>query len=165
MKFEEDIVLDLSQKIFDDLKQCNKKAAPIEACGLIFGDVKKVAITLDEYKVHYVGKQFYCLKSNIESMGSFNLIQDSDRYFEIHQEAVNEKGLRLISIFHSHPVPAYPSATDVQNMEFLDKDVGDVRNPFKNQIWTIMDMITEEINGFIYFNNELMQVDIQILDN
>jgi len=165
MKFEEDIVLDLSQKIFDDLKQCNRKAAPIEACGLIFGVVKKVTITFDEYKVHYVGKQFYCLKSNIESMGSFNLIQDSDKYFEIHQEAVNEKSLRLISIFHSHPVPAYPSATDVQNMEFLDKDVGDVRNPFKNQIWTIMDMNTEVINGFIYFNNELKQVDIQILDN
>jgi len=165
MKFEKDIVLDISQKIFDELKQCNKKTAPIEACGLIFGDVKKVAITVDEYKIHYIGKQFYCLKSNIESMGSFDLKQDSDKYFEIHQEAVNEKKLRLISIFHSHPVPAYPSATDVYNMEFLDKDVGGVRNPFKNQIWTIMDMNKEDMNGFIYFNNEIMQVDIQILEN
>jgi proteasome lid subunit RPN8/RPN11 len=164
MKFEKDIILSLSDKIFDELKECNRKVAPIEACGLIFGRVEKVAITSDDFKIRYVGEQFYCLKSNIESMGSFALIKDSDTYFEIHQEAVNEKKLRLISIFHSHPVPAYPSATDVQNMELLDKDVGGVRNPFKNQIWTIMDMNAEDINGFIYFNNELMQVDIQILE-
>lgn len=165
MRFEKDIILNLSQKIFDELKQCNRRSAPIEACGLIFGDVKEVSITFDEYKIHYIAKQFYCLKSNIESTGSFNLIKDSEKYFEIHQEAVNEKKLRLISIFHSHPVPAYPSATDVQNMELLDKDVGGVRNPFKNQIWTIMDMNTEEISGFIYFNNELMQINLQILEN
>ncbi|MFX1304598.1 MAG: Mov34/MPN/PAD-1 family protein [Promethearchaeota archaeon] len=165
MKVEKDIILNLSQKILYELKKCNKRAAPIEACGLIFGNLKKEEITFDEYKIHYIGKRFYCLKSNIESMGSFDLIKDSDKYFEIHQEAVNKKNLRLISIFHSHPVPAYPSATDIYNMKFLDKDVGGVRNPFKNQIWTIMDMNTEEINGFICFNNEIMQVDIQIRED
>ena len=67
-----------------------------------------------------------------------------------------------MSIFHSHPVPAYPSSIDLENMKFLDKDVGSVRNPFKNLIWTIMDMNTEEVNSFIYFNNEFMQTKIQI---
>ncbi|MBA7669738.1 hypothetical protein ES703_77871 [subsurface metagenome] len=68
----------------------------------------------------------------------------------------------MISIFHSHPVPPYPSSIDIENMRYLDEDIGKKRNPFKNQIWTIMDMSTEEINGFIYYNKELLQVDLQI---
>lgn len=162
MKIENDIVLILNEQIAGELRDCNRKFSPIEACGLIFGEITKVVVDDDKGKIHYSGKQFYCLKSNIESLGSFNLIQDSDRYFEIHQEAVVKNKLRLMSIFHSHPVPAYPSSIDLENMKFLDKDVGSVRNPFKNLIWTIMDMNTEEVNSFIYFNNEFMQTKIQI---
>ncbi|MBY8986440.1 MAG: Mov34/MPN/PAD-1 family protein [Candidatus Lokiarchaeota archaeon] len=162
MKRENEIKLILPLSMVDDLKSCNRKALPIESCGLIFGEIKEVEIDIKRHQIHYVGKQFYCLKSNVESFGSFNLIQDSDKYFEIHQEAVIKNKLRMISIFHSHPVPAYPSSIDEGNMKFLDKDVGKVKNPFKNQIWTIMDMNTENINGFIYFNNELLQIDLQI---
>lgn len=162
MKRENEIKLILPLIMVDDLKSCNRKALPIESCGLIFGEIKKVEIDPKRHQIHYVGKRFYCLKSNVESLGSFNLIQDSDKYFEIHQEAVIKNKLRMISIFHSHPVPAYPSSIDEGNMKFLDKDVGKVKNPFKNQIWTIMDMDTEELNGFIYFNKELMQIDLQI---
>lgn len=162
MKRENDIKLILPLSIVDALKKCKRNAMPIESCGLIFGEIAKVEIDPEKHQIHYVGKQFYCLKSNVESLGSFNLIQDSDKYFEIHQEAVIRNKLRMISIFHSHPVPAYPSSIDEENMKFLDKDVGIVKNPFKNQIWTIMDMNTEKINGFIYFNKELLQIDLQI---
>jgi proteasome lid subunit RPN8/RPN11 len=159
---ENDIKLILPISIVEELKKCNKKALPIESCGLIFGEISRVEINPEQHQIHYIGKKFYCLKSNVESFGSFNLIQDSDKYFEIHREAVIKNKLRLISIFHSHPVPAYPSSIDEENMKFLDKDVGTVKNPFKNQVWTIMDMSNEEINGFIYFNKQLLQVDLQI---
>ncbi len=165
MKRENDIKLILPLSIVEELKTCNRKALPIESCGLIFGEIAEVEINLEKRQIHYRGKRFYCIKSNVESLGSFNLIQDSDKYFEIHQEAVIRNKLRMISIFHSHPVPAYPSSIDVENMKFLDKDIGKVKNPFKNQIWTIMNMETEEINGFIYFNEELMQIDLQIRKN
>ena len=165
MKKENDIKLILPLSIVDILKKCKRKAMPIESCGLLFGEITKVEIDAEKHQIHYVGKKFYCLKSNFESLGSFNLIQDSDKYFEIHQEAVIRNKLRMISIFHSHPVPAYPSSIDEENMKFLDRDVGTVKNPFKNQIWTIMEMDTEEINGFIFFNKELMQIDLQILSN
>lgn len=164
MKRENDIKLILPLTVIENLKKCNKNAIPIESCGLIFGEIRKVDINSESHQIHYIGKNFYCLKSNVESFGSFNLIQDSEKYFEIHQEAVIQNGLRLVSIFHSHPVPAYPSSIDVENMKYLDRNIGPVKNPFKNQIWTIMDMETEEINGFIYFNKELMQVDLQIRD-
>lgn len=165
MKFEKDIILILTDQIVGELKECNRKAAPIEACGLIFGDIKRAEINKDNYQAYYIGKQFYCLKSNIESYGSFDLIEDTDRYFEIHQDAVYTKQLRLISIFHSHPVPAFPSSVDIKNMKFLDEDIGNKRNPFKNQIWTIMDMNTEELNGFIYFNKTLLHIDLRIQKN
>lgn len=165
MKKENDIKLILPLSIVDILKKCKRKTMPIESCGLLFGEITKVQINTEKHQIHYVGKKFYCLKSNFESLGSFNLIQDSDKYFEIHQEAVIRNKLRMISIFHSHPVQAYPSSIDEENMKFLDRDVGTVKNPFKNQIWTIMEMDTEEINGFIFFNKELMQIDLQILSN
>ncbi|MHA2036482.1 MAG: Mov34/MPN/PAD-1 family protein [Promethearchaeota archaeon] len=160
MKRENNIKLILPLNILEELEKCNRNTLPIESCGLIFGDITKVEIYPKEHQIHYIGKRFYCLKSNVESLGSFNLIQDSDKYFEIHQEAVIRNKLRMISIFHSHPVPAYPSSIDVENMKFLDEDIGKVKNPFKNQIWTIMNMNTEEINGFIYFNKQLMQIDL-----
>ncbi|MFX1280861.1 MAG: Mov34/MPN/PAD-1 family protein [Promethearchaeota archaeon] len=162
MKFEKDINLILTHSIVADLRECNRRASPIEACGLIFGDVKKIEKNKEEYQIHYVARAFYCLKSNIESYGSFALIEDSEKYFEIHQDAVINKGLRMISIFHSHPVIAYPSSIDENNMKYLDKNIGNLRNPFKNQIWTIMDMNTEELNSFIYFNDELLQIELQI---
>ena len=162
MKFENDIQLILSEKILKELIDCNRKTTPIEACGLIFGEVKSVQISEYDYHINYIGSKFYCLKSNIESTGSFDLISDTDRYFEIHQEAVEQKNLRLISIFHSHPAKAYPSAIDLNNMKFLDKNIGEKRNPFKNQIWTIMDMNNEELNAFIYYNKKLLQIDLQI---
>jgi proteasome lid subunit RPN8/RPN11 len=162
MKFESDIKLILSDRILKELIECSRKATPIEACGLIFGEIKKIHISMGDYQIHYIGKQFYCLKSNIESRGSFVLINDPDKYFEIHQDAVEKKNLRLVSIFHSHPVSAYPSSIDIENMKFLDKNIGEKRNPFKNQIWTIMDMNNEELNGFIYFKKELLQIDLKI---
>jgi proteasome lid subunit RPN8/RPN11 len=162
MKIEKDLTLILSENIISELKECKRRAAPIEACGLLFGDVVQIETEKDEYQVKYIAKEFYCLKSNIESYGSFSLIEDSEKYFEIHQDAVYKKKLRMISIFHSHPAPAYPSSIDIKNMEYLDKDIGGKRNPFKNQIWTIMDMTTEEINSFIYFNEELLQTDLQV---
>ncbi|MFX1374506.1 MAG: Mov34/MPN/PAD-1 family protein [Promethearchaeota archaeon] len=165
MKTEKDIILFLSEKIFTKLTECNRSAAPIEACGLIFGDIKKIEKNNDDYQIQYTGRQFYCLKSNIESYGSFALIEDSDKYFEVHQDAVHNRQLRMISIFHSHPAPAYPSSIDIKNMKYLDEDIGNKRNPFKNQIWTIMDMETESVNGFIYYNQELLQIDLQINEN
>jgi len=165
MKTEKDLILVLSEHIIAKLKECNRVTAPIEACGLIFGDIVQIETEREEYQFKYIAKEFYCLKSNIEAYASFDLIADSDKYFEVHQDAVLNKKLRMISIFHSHPALAYPSLIDIGNMEYLNKDIGGKRNPFKNQIWTIMNMKTEEINSFIYYNDELLQTDLQIKKN
>ena len=62
MKIENDIVLILNEQIAGELRDCNRKFSPIEACGLIFGEITKVVVDDDKGKIHYSGKQFYCLK-------------------------------------------------------------------------------------------------------
>ena len=54
MKVEKDIILVLPEKIVAELKECNRKAAPTEACGLIFGDIKKIETAKDDVQIHYI---------------------------------------------------------------------------------------------------------------
>ena len=69
------------------------------------------------------------------------------------------QSLRLISIFHSHPAGSSPSGVDHANMEFLD-NCGN--KAFKNQIWTIMDAQNFNLNAYIYYNEEIMKVAVEV---
>ncbi|MFX1274160.1 MAG: Mov34/MPN/PAD-1 family protein [Promethearchaeota archaeon] len=161
MKFESYIKIVINQQILTKLKTCVKNARPNEACGLIFGDIKQVQSPDSEvYEIYYIGKQFNCIESNKKSPVAF-LINDIEKLNSIFKEAAQHYNLRMVSIFHSHPSGAHPSGTDHGNMEYLD-DCGN--KAFKNQIWTIMSARSFKLNGFIYFNKELMQVDVKILD-
>ena len=161
MKFEKDIKIVIDQEILATLKACVKNASPNEACGLIFGDIKQVQKPdSEEYEIHYVGKKFNCIESNEKSPVAF-LINDIEKLNAIFKEASQQYNLRLVSIFHSHPSGAHPSGVDHGNMEYLD-DCGN--KAFKNQIWTIMGARKLKLNGFIYYNKELMQVDVKVKD-
>ncbi|MHA1726825.1 MAG: Mov34/MPN/PAD-1 family protein [Promethearchaeota archaeon] len=158
MKQEKDIKLIISQELKDKLKKCVNKARPNEACGFMFGTIKEIKKNR-EFEYHYLAQKFYCMESSKKSPVSF-LISDFERFNEIFMEASQQFKLQLISIFHSHPGGAYPSGVDHNNMKFLDQ-CG--INAFKSQIWTIMDASNFELNGFIYLNNELFQIDILTL--
>ncbi|MHA1291308.1 MAG: Mov34/MPN/PAD-1 family protein [Promethearchaeota archaeon] len=159
MKYERKIKIILNREIFEALIVCVKKAYPNEACGLIFGDIKKFDL-IEGYEIHFIGKKFNCLQSDKKSPVAF-LIDNIERFNEVFQEAAQKFNLRLISIFHSHPGGAYPSGIDKKNMVFLN-NCG--IKAFKNQIWTIIDARSFELNGFIFFNNELKQIDVKIED-
>ncbi|MHA1489776.1 MAG: Mov34/MPN/PAD-1 family protein [Promethearchaeota archaeon] len=158
IKFEKDIKIILNNKTLDDLKTCVKKSQPNEACGLIFGDIKEI-VRAGEYHYEYIGKKFNCIESDKKSPVEF-LMEDIEKLNEVFQDAAQKYDLRLISIFHSHPAGAYPSGVDTRNMKYLD-NCGN--NAFRNQIWTIMDAQNHELNGFIYFNEEFMQVGLEIV--
>ena len=74
--------------------------------------------------------------------------------------------IQLISIFHSHPSGNYPSSVDINNMTYLDhfseKTSKYTSKAFKNLIWLIIDATNYDINGFIYFENEVQKIDIII---
>ena len=157
MKIEEDIKIIISRQIFESFKSCVRNANPNEACGLLFGDIKEVK-NGGGFQYHYMGKRFNCIESDEKSPVAF-LIENIEELNKLFQNAADQFNLRLISIFHSHPAGASPSGVDLGNMEFLD-DCGN--KAFKNQIWTIMSATNYDLNGFIYFHGELMQVDLII---
>jgi len=159
VKFETNIKILIEQEILAKLKTCVKNASPNEACGLIFGNIKQVQIPdTEKYEIHYIGKQFNCIESNEKSTVSF-LINDIEKLNSIFKKAAQQNNMRIISIFHSHPYGAYPSGADHRKMEYLD-ECGN--RGFKNQIWTIMGARKLKLNGFLYYNKELMQVDVII---
>lgn len=154
---EKDIKLILNQIILNDLIECVKTAIPNEACGLIFGEIREINYK-DEFQYHFVGKQFNCIESNQKSPVAFlmNNLEELNRIFEV---AFKKYGLHLISIFHSHPGGNNPSEIDLSNMRLLD-NCGN--RAFKNQIWTIMNAKNKKLNGYMLFNNEFIQIEVEI---
>lgn len=137
--------------------KCVRNASPNEACGLIFGEIKEIGY-MDEFQYHYIGKQFNCIESSQKSPVAFlmNNLEDLNAIFQVAAEKYN---LQLISIFHSHPGGNYPSEVDFSNMRLLD-NCGN--RAFKNQIWSIMNARNTKLNGYILFNNEFMQINVEI---
>ncbi|MGV9171917.1 MAG: Mov34/MPN/PAD-1 family protein [Promethearchaeia archaeon] len=160
MKYQKDIKIFIEQKFFNMMKECVKKAQPNEACGLLFGNIKEVKVE-QGYQYHYKTQRFECIESEKKSPVSF-LMNNFEELNRIFQNAFEKHHLRLISIFHSHPSGAQPSGVDTKNMKFLD-NCGN--RAFKNQIWTIMDARSSELNGFIYFQKEFLEIDVKLVNN
>jgi proteasome lid subunit RPN8/RPN11 len=164
MRFEKDFKFIIDENIKNEMKDCVREAQPNEAFGLIFGDSKQVKVEGGYgYQYQYIGKRFQCIGSDKKSPVAFFVRGDTKELFKIFKEAVETYNMRLLSIFHSHPSGATPSGVDRSNMERLNqKQIGTLRNPFKYQIWSIMDSESAELNGFILLNDELVQVDVKI---
>ncbi|MHA1527065.1 MAG: Mov34/MPN/PAD-1 family protein [Promethearchaeota archaeon] len=155
MEFEDDIKIIALPDIFEKLKTCVKYASPNEACGLVFGSIKEVK-TNQGYEYHYIGQMFECIESSNKSTVAF-LMDNIEELNKLYQKAAQKYDMRLVSIFHSHPGGAFPSGIDRHNMEHLNNFKG-----FKNLIWTIMDAGNNDLNGFIYYNQEILQVVVKI---
>ena len=150
----------------ENLLECVNLAPPNECCGIIFGTIKEFKENTN-YSYHYIGESVRCIGSDKKSPVSF-LIENIENLNEIILEElrISEKKMQIISIFHSHPSGNYPSAQDIHNMKLLDQ-FGENSNfmskAFKNLIWLIIDSKSYEINGFIYFQNEIHQVDVIVV--
>ena len=170
MKFQKDIILFISQDTFERLKSCVQKSSPNEAFGLILGPKPK-EITLNnsrEFQYHYIAEIFECIKSDKSSPVDF-LMENIEELYNIIKDAYMKYNRRVLSIFHSHPAGSHPSGFDLNYMKYLDEFYNEVLNssvmmkiPIKNQIWTIMDANNSDINGFIYLEREVQQIQIII---
>lgn len=160
MKVEEDIILFVNPEVLNDIKLCVKKANPNEACGLIFGTIleQKKSNSENDYSYHFHGLKFQCIESTQKSPVAF-LMDDYSKLIDISNKYSKAYNYQLISIFHSHPGSAYPSGVDITYIEgYYKSNV----NKFKHLIWTIMNAVNEELNGFIYIFDELQQILVKI---
>jgi len=147
-------------ELFKHLENCVDKSYPNEACGLIFGRVFEQRSSNGEeyYSYHYNGYKFECIESSHKSPVAF-IMDDYINLIKISNFYSKNYNYQLLSIFHSHPGGAHPSAVDIPYMESFHKSK---LAKFKHLIWTIMDAKSKEFNGFIFIFNEIRQISIQI---
>lgn len=127
------LVLNSKQK--EELSKYALDSLPLESCALLLGKfdgndaiVSRVIYTKNSDRSETT--------FSIEPDELFNAYRDAERY-----------GLDIVGIFHSHPAPAKPSATDAKYMEI---------NPIP---WLIMSTMDKELRVFVYDKN-IRQLDL-----
>jgi [CysO sulfur-carrier protein]-S-L-cysteine hydrolase len=118
-----------------DLVSIAKNSLPEESCALLAGKSK--------------GKEVYVadlipMKNSDSSALSFSI--DAQDLIDTYQK-VEEQGMQVVGIFHSHPAEPSPSQTDKKFMEI---------NPV---VWLIYSTLTDKSKAYI-FEDEIKEVDI-----
>ena len=157
MRFEKDITFTLSTDIIGSINSCIKIAHPNEACGFIFGTVQEFNIKGD-YKYKYFGEKFHCIESSALNPVSF-LIDNDIELLELSNTLLENNSYRLLAILHSHPAGTTPSSQDKKTMKFFH-NCGIKK--FTHLVWIIVDSQNQNINGFIYLENKLTQIKIEV---
>jgi len=121
------------------LRDESRKTHPIEACALLFGRlidgeavVTKVVVTPNVLRSS--------VRFEADPQTVFNVFEQSDR-----------EGLEFIGIFHSHPVPARPSAFDLQYMRLWGEAV-----------WVILSSVDGNVAAFRMVKGDLQKVALKV---
>lgn len=97
IKVRPELIKNMLQHAYDSL--------PYEACGIISGKKDKAV-------------KFYPARNELKSQSRYNI--NPDDLYRIIMD-IEEKGLDIWGIFHSHPAsPAYPSDTDLNQAFYPD---------------------------------------------
>ncbi len=96
----------LSQEHFEQILKHGRTEAPNEACGLLAGR--------DGYVTHVLPA------ANVAENPQVRYLMDPHKQIH-HFHMIEEQGLELLAIYHSHPVGrAYPSPTDLSMAYYPD---------------------------------------------
>lgn len=132
--------LKIPKTIFEQMLELAKKAAPIEACGILAGKEQLV-------------EKFYPM-TNIDNSNDHFMMEPKEQFAVIKD--IRAAGLEMLSIYHSHPEsPARPSAEDIKM----------ALTP--NVVYTIVSLQksgSPVINGFLIDNVKIEKVPIEILE-
>ena len=90
------------------------------------------------------------------------LLDNDEKLLEFSNITVKDKKLKIIAIFHSHPAGANPSSFDKKSMKYYH-NCGIKK--FTHLVWLIADSRNKKINGFLYLDNKLTQIRIDIREN
>ena len=157
MRLEKDIVFTVGRDLTRKIDKCIEKAYPNEACGFLFGDIQEINNNGD-FKYTYYSKIFQCIKSSKLSPVAF-LLDNDQKILELSNNITQDKKMQLLAIFHSHPAGANPSSIDKKCMKQYH-NCG-IKN-FNHLVWIIVGSRNKDINGFIYLDNNLTQIKIEV---
>ncbi|MHA1459987.1 MAG: Mov34/MPN/PAD-1 family protein [Promethearchaeota archaeon] len=160
MRLEKDIVFKVGRDITRKIDKCIEKAYPNEACGFLFGNIGEINNNGD-FNYTYYSKIFQCIESSKLSSVAF-LLDNDQKILELSNNITHDKKLQLLAIFHSHPTGANPSSIDKKCMKHYH-NCG-VKN-FNHLVWIIVGSRNKDINGFIYLDNNLTQIKIEVSED
>ena len=116
----------LNSKHTQELKKFAIDSLPLESCALLGGNI---------HGEDAIVRKIIFAKNADKSQDAFSI--EPNELFEAYKEVENS-GLDVIGIFHSHPAPAVPSTTDAKYMEI---------NPIP---WLVMSTVNNELVAFLY---------------
>ena len=160
MRLEKDIVFIIGRGLIRKINKCIENAYPNEACGFLIGEIQEINNNGD-FRYTYHSKIFQCIESSKSSPVSF-LLDNEQKILELSNNIANDKKLKLLAIFHSHPAGAKPSSIDKKCMKYYH-NCGVKK--FTHLLWIIVDSRNKDINGFIYLDNKLTQIEIEISED
>jgi proteasome lid subunit RPN8/RPN11 len=99
------LILQLQRRSVALLRKEAGKVQPIEACAILFGKLNRNEALVEKVEV---------APNKLQSPVRFEI--DPMRVVAAFNKA-EEEGLEFIGLFHSHPAPAAPSATDLKFMK------------------------------------------------
>lgn len=113
------MILTIDRRIYDAVLLAARKAAPLEACGLLGGKDGRVT-------------EFYEL-TNMDSSSEHFSLKPEEQFTAIRD--MRSKGLRMLAIWHSHPAsPARMSPEDLRlaytpDVAYLILSLADTNKP------------------------------------
>jgi len=159
MRFEKDIVFNISNNIVEKINSCIKLASSNEASGFVLGNIHEINNDGD-FNYTYFSTSFHCIESSIGSPVSF-LLGNDQKILELSEHLMKNENLNLIAILHSHPAGTTPSNIDKHSMKYYHNSG---LKKFTHLIWIIVDSRNKKMNGFIYLNNKLTQIKLIVGD-
>jgi proteasome lid subunit RPN8/RPN11 len=87
------------------------------------------------------------------------ILDNDEKLLELSNITLKEERLQIIAIFHSHPAGANPSSFDRKSMKYYH-NCGIKK--FTHLVWIIVDSRNKNINGFIYLENKLFQIRVEV---
>lgn len=133
--------LHLARSDHGDMLNHAENTLPLESVALLFGVIEEPIV--------YV-RRVVRVSNASESPTRFSV--EPEEQYRLYMEA-ESLGEELVGIFHSHPAPPHPSATDLRYMKL---------NPV---VWLIASKVTGEWRtaAFILENDTLSQVTVRTI--
>lgn len=117
-----------------------EKCYPLEACALLFGNVKEKEVVVKDAVV---------VPNKESSDVSFTV--DSELFYKIHQQMEGE-GKQYVGVFHSHPTKSSPSRVDEEMMRL-----------WPDLVWLIYSTLSKSFGAYIMKNGKLSEVEIRVV--
>ena len=135
------MIIRFTQDQMSFLVEETKEKYPVEACGLLFGDMAKEEAVVRGLTAAY---------NTLESSTDFQI--DPEEFLEALSKAEKEN-MGHLGFFHSHPAFPKPSATDIRYMRL-----------WPESIWLIISSVDYEMAAYQILNGSCQGVNLKVID-